>query len=80
MTTQVADALTYEQEHNPDGDVTYGVPTAPDCAELWPVEEAWPPSYTGIEDSHPTRLRSPESTDTSRTRQPMRSWTLGPRA
>ena len=52
--TTLADLGKYEATKNPDKAVTYGLQGAtPECAAQWPVEEAGPPTYTGIVDSHP---------------------------
>jgi hypothetical protein len=50
----VADTLAYEQANNPDGGQSYGIeqPLSDDCAAQWPVDQAGPPTYTGLIDSH----------------------------
>jgi len=56
-----ADLLAYEQSHNPDGNVQYGLQPGTDCA----AGRAWldimtfgAGSYTGIEDTHPYSVTS----------------------
>lgn len=56
-TRLLANLSDFEAAHNPDGDSTYGVVGLSDeCAAQWPVEEAGPPSYTGIVESHAYKL------------------------
>jgi hypothetical protein len=51
--SNLADLRSYEETVNPDHINTYGlVGASPACAAQWP-EEAGPPTYTGIVDSHP---------------------------
>lgn len=50
----LAHVRAYENAHNPDGTVTYGVRGISDaCAAQWPTGKAGPAVYQGIEDSHP---------------------------
>lgn len=50
----LAHVRAYENRHNPDGNVTYGVRGIPSsCAAQWPSDMAGPPTYKGIQDSHP---------------------------
>jgi hypothetical protein len=53
--SQVSDLLGFEQANNPDQVNTYGFdpPLPDDCAAQWPTDQAGPPTYTGIVDSHP---------------------------
>ena len=51
---KVANLSRYERRHNPDADAEYGIPDLdPPCEAEWPVQQAGPPSYTGIVESHP---------------------------
>jgi len=51
---QVANLSRFERRHNPDADAEYGIPDLdPSCVDEWPVQQAGPPSYTGIVESHP---------------------------
>jgi hypothetical protein len=51
---KLADLYQFEKNNNPDRNTTYGfVPAlAPSCAKQWPTQEAGPPTYKGIVDSH----------------------------
>jgi hypothetical protein len=50
----LAHLRAYEERNNPDGAVAYGISDLDEeCAAQWPTEEAGPPSYTGVVDSHP---------------------------
>lgn len=50
----LAHVRAYENRHNPDGHVTYGVRgISSSCAAQWPTEQAGPAVYQGIKDSHP---------------------------
>src|ERR1051325_3087952 len=52
-TSTIADLSAYEASVNPDQINTYGVPDlSPECAAQWPVDQAGPPRYTGVVDSH----------------------------
>jgi hypothetical protein len=53
--TVVANLSKFEQAENPDGDVTYGAADVPEeCIAQFPTgEEAPPPVYDGIVESHP---------------------------
>ncbi|MFE7407298.1 ScyD/ScyE family protein [Isoptericola sp. NPDC057559] len=49
---QVADLRAFENAHNPDGHVTYGLRHAPkSCLDQFPAD--MPGRYKGLEDSHP---------------------------
>jgi len=51
---RVANLSRYERRHNPDADAVYGVTDLdPSCEAEWPVDQAGPPTYTGIVESHP---------------------------
>ena len=48
----LVDLRAWENAHNPDGDVVYGLRDAPQaCLDQFPAEQ--PGRYTGIQDSHP---------------------------
>lgn len=50
----LAHIRSYENAHNPDGKITYGLRGISDtCAAQWPTDQFGPPVYTGIKDSHP---------------------------
>lgn len=50
----IANIRAFENRRNPDRRITYGARgISPGCAAQWPTEEAGPPVYRGIEDSHP---------------------------
>ena len=50
----IADIRSWENDHNPDGRVVYGIRGIDrSCAEQWPTDDFGPASYRGIEDSHP---------------------------
>lgn len=52
--TRIANLARHERQQNPDGAVEYGIQgLSQECADQWPDESPAPPSYTGIEDSHP---------------------------
>jgi hypothetical protein len=56
-----ADLLAYEQAHNPDGNVQYGLAPGTDCVagRGWlDVKTFGAGSYTGIEDTHPPSVTS----------------------
>lgn len=56
-TFQLADLGAFEEEHDPDGDVLYGVHDLTDeCAAQWPVEQIGPPEYTGDVNPNPYAL------------------------
>ena len=61
----IANIRAYENKKNPDGKVTYGVRgSRAECAAQWPTEDAGPPSYPGIPDSHPyATMQTDEGTD-----------------
>jgi len=49
----LASFRAYEKQHNPDGDLEYGlVDPSAECAEGWPTQGP-PASYPGIVESHP---------------------------
>jgi len=50
----VANLSRFERTQNPDGGADYGIGDLdPSCVDDWPVDQAGPPSYTGIVESHP---------------------------
>jgi hypothetical protein len=60
----IANVRAYENKTNPDRKITYGVRGISDeCAATWPTEDAGPPTYTGVKDSHPyATLQTDEGT------------------
>lgn len=56
-TFQLADLGAFEQDHDPDGEVLYGVHDLTDeCAAQWPAEQIGPPEYTGDVNPNPYAL------------------------
>jgi DNA-binding beta-propeller fold protein YncE len=50
----IADIRDFENAHNPDHRITYGIRHISDaCAAQWPTQEAGPAKYRGALDSHP---------------------------